>query len=341
MKWKTAALMTAICLAFAISKIGLGCTGERRNGSGQQEEFDYLITVGMVQGGEDSAWKEANTESFQSIFTEENGYRFLFKDAGNDQEKQIEAIRAFAEEGVDYILLNPVAEMGWEEALEDVKRAGSSVILVNQQIDESDASMYECWIGSNYEEQGKQALKWLEDHLDKEDKAEDEEELDMAMIEGSIGSPEQMERAEGYQKILGKHSNWRIVGQQTAENDRTTAKEVMLMFLENEDKIDVVIAENDQMAMGVIDALGEKNMSSGSGGDVILISFDASREGLEAVQEGKINISFECTPFLAPKTAEIIQKLEAGINIDKKQYVKESYYDINNDLEEVIEKRSY
>ena len=144
MKWKTAALMTAICLAFAISKIGLGCTGERRNGSGQQEEFDYLITVGMVQGGEDSAWKEANTESFQSIFTEENGYRFLFKDAGNDQEKQIEAIRAFAEEGVDYILLNPVAEMGWEEALEDVKRAGSSVILVNQQIDESDASMYEC-----------------------------------------------------------------------------------------------------------------------------------------------------------------------------------------------------
>ena len=95
------------------------------------------------------------------------------------------------------------------------------------------------------------------------------------------------------------------------------------------------------MAMGVIDALGEKNMSSGSDGDVILISFDASREGLEAVQEGKINISFECTPFLAPKTAEIIQKLEAGINIDKKQYVKESYYDINNDLEEVIEKRSY
>ena len=52
MKWKTAALMTAICLAFAISKIGLGCTGERRNGSGQQEEFDYLITVGMAQGGD-------------------------------------------------------------------------------------------------------------------------------------------------------------------------------------------------------------------------------------------------------------------------------------------------
>ena len=46
-----------------------------------------------------------------------------------------------------------------------------------------------------------------------------------------------------------------------------------------------------------------------------------------------------CSGTLFP--AEIIQKLEAGINIDKKQYVKESYYDINNDLEEVIEKRSY
>ncbi|MGN0403798.1 MAG: substrate-binding domain-containing protein [Bariatricus sp.] len=353
MKWKAAALLTAICFVFTISKIGLGCTGERRNGSGQQEEFDYLITVGMVQGGEDSLWKDANTESFQSIFTEENGYKFLFEDAGMDQEKQIEAVKRFAETGVDYILLNPVAEMGWEEVLSDVKKAGSSLILVNRQIDDNDTTQYECWIGSNYEEQGKQAMKWLEDNLEREEKEDtedtedtenqevDEDELDIAMIQGSIGSPEQMERAEGYQKILGKHPEWRIVGQQTAENDRETAKEVMMLFLDQEIKLDVVIAESDQMALGVIDALEEREMSYGEDGDVILISFDAGKEGLEAVQAGKINVSFECTPLLAPKTAEIIQKLEAGINIDKKQYVKENYYDFNSDLEEIIEKRSY
>lgn len=351
MKWKSAALLTTICFVFVISKIGLGCTGERRNGSGQQEEFDYLITVGMVQGGEDSLWKDANTESFQSIFTEENGYKFLFEDAGMDQEKQIDAIKGFADEGVDYILLNPVAEMGWEEVLEDVKKAGSLLIIVNRQIDENDTMQYECWIGSNYEDQGKQAMKWLEDNLEGEEEKEttkdteeqevNEEELNIAMIQGSIGSPEQMERAEGYQKILSKHPEWRIVGQQTAENDRVTAKEVMTLFLDQEIELDVVIAESDQMALGVIDAFEERKISYGEGGDVILISFDAGKEGLKAVQDGKVNVTFECTPLIAPKTAEIIQKLEAGINIEKKQYVKENYYDFNSDLGEVIENRSY
>ena len=65
------------------------------------------------------------------------------------------------------------------------------------------------------------------------------------------------------------------------------------------------------------------------------------KEGLKAVQDGKVNVTFECTPLIAPKTAEIIQKLEAGINIEKKQYVKENYYDFNSDLGEVIENRSY
>lgn len=40
-----------------------------------------LITVGYAQVGAESDWRTANTESFKSTFTEENGYKLIFDDA--------------------------------------------------------------------------------------------------------------------------------------------------------------------------------------------------------------------------------------------------------------------
>ena len=47
-----------------------------------------LITVGYAQVGAESDWRTANTESFKSTFTEENGYKLIFDDAQQKQENQ-------------------------------------------------------------------------------------------------------------------------------------------------------------------------------------------------------------------------------------------------------------
>ena len=62
---------------------------------------------------------------------------------------------------------------------------------------------------------------------------------------------------------------------------------------------------------------------------------------LEAVKEGKLNVTFECSPDQGPKAAELIQRLESDISIDKKQYVEETYFDGTMDLDEIIENRTY
>ena len=72
-----------------------------------------LITVGYAQVGAESDWRTANTESFKSTFTEENGYKLIFDDAQQKQENQIKAIRSFIQQGVDYIVVAPVVETGW------------------------------------------------------------------------------------------------------------------------------------------------------------------------------------------------------------------------------------
>ena len=93
-----------------------------------------LITVGYAQVGAESDWRTANTESFKSTFTEENGYKLIFDDAQQKQENQIKAIRSFIQQEVDYIVVAPVVETGWETVLEEAKEAGIPVILSDRQM---------------------------------------------------------------------------------------------------------------------------------------------------------------------------------------------------------------
>ena len=71
-----------------------------------------LIVVGYAQVGAESDWRTANTESFKSTFTEENGYKLIFDDAQQKQENQIKAIRSFIQQDVDYIVVAPVVDTG-------------------------------------------------------------------------------------------------------------------------------------------------------------------------------------------------------------------------------------
>ena len=110
---------------------------------------DDTITVGFSQVGAESDWRTANTESMKSTFSEENGYELIFDDAQQKQENQLTAIRNFIQQEVDYIVLAPVTETGWDTVLQEAKDAGIPVIIVDRMVDVSDDSLYTAWVGSN------------------------------------------------------------------------------------------------------------------------------------------------------------------------------------------------
>ena len=84
---------------------------------------DDTITVGFSQVGAESDWRTANTESMKSTFSEDNGYELIFDDAQQKQENQLTAIRNFIQQEVDYIVLAPVTETGWDTVLQEAKDA--------------------------------------------------------------------------------------------------------------------------------------------------------------------------------------------------------------------------
>lgn len=119
------------------------------------------IVIGFSQLGAESDWRSANTESMKSTFTAENGYEMIFEDGQQKQSNQITAIRMFIQQEVDYIVLAPVTEKGWDTVLQEAKDAGIPVIIVDRMVDVSDENLFTCWVGSNFELEGKKRQNGL------------------------------------------------------------------------------------------------------------------------------------------------------------------------------------
>ena len=289
---------------------------------------DDTITVGFSQVGAESDWRTANTESMKTTFSEENGYELIFDDAQQKQENQVTAIRNFIQQEVDYILLAPVTETGWDTVLQEAKDADIPVIIVDRMVDVSDDSLYTTWIGTDSLLEGRKAAEWLNAYTTA--KGIDAKDVNIVDIQGTIGSTAQIGRSKGLEEGVDNYG-WNLLAQQSGEFTQAKGQEVMESMLKQYDNINVVYCENDNEAFGAMDAMKAAGISYGVDGDVILVSFDACTAGLEYVMSGDINADFECNPLAAPFVEEVIKQLQAGETPEKEVYMTEHWF-VNEDV---------
>lgn len=307
-----------------------------------QEEIkdsDDYIVVGFSQVGAESDWRNASTESFRSVFTEKNGYFLLYEDAQQKQENQLKAVRNFILQEVDYIVLDPIVETGWDAVLQEAKAAQIPVILVDRSVQVEDDELYTCWVGSNFEKQGQRAAWWLQSYLERQGR--DQEPIRMVTLQGTPDSTAQIGRTNGFAKVLEQQENWEMLAYESGDFTQAKGQEVMEELLATYDPIDVVISENDNMTFGAVDAIHEAGKTCGEDGEIIVLSFDCVRAALESMMRGEINADFECNPILGPRVEQIIEQLEQGESVEKIQYVEEQYFDASMDLEDLLKTRLY
>lgn len=307
---------------------------------GQPEEnARENIVVGFSEVGAESDWRVANTESMRQTFSEDRGYELLFDDAKQKQDNQIAAIRNYILQEVDYIVVAPVIETGWEGVLQEVKDAGIPLIVVDRMMDVEDDSLYTAWVGSDFHHEGEVAVDWLDRYL--EEQGRSQEEISILHVKGTEGATAQLGRTQGLEEGIAAHKNWKLMD--TVQGEYTAAKtyEEVSGILSRGQAPDVIYCENDDSAFGAIQALEEAGISYGIRGEVIIIAFDATQAGLTACMEGKINLDVECNPMHGPRVESIIQKLEKGETPEKRWYVDETYFEPGTLTKELIAARGY
>ena len=296
---------------------------------------DDTITVGFSQVGAESDWRTANTESMKSTFSEENGYELIFDDAQKKQENQLTAIRNFIQQEVDYILLAPVTETGWDTVLQEAKDADIPVIIVDRMVDVSDDSLYTTWIGTDSLLEGRKAAEWLNAYTTA--KGIDAKDVNIVDIQGTIGSTAQIGRSKGLEEGVDNYG-WNLLAQQSGEFTQAKGQEVMESMLKQYDNINVVYCENDNEAFGAIDAIEAAGKTVGSdiaNGEIMVMSFDTTNAGLTDTLAGKIACDVECNPLHGPRAEELIKALEAGEEVEKLNYVDEEIFATDDTVDKV------
>jgi ribose transport system substrate-binding protein len=112
------------------------------------------------------------------------------------------------------------------------------------------------------------------------------------ILEGVRGSVTSQERVRGFNKALEEFPKVKLLASQPGNYQRLQAMQVTENLLQAHPKIDGVMAANDAMAMGVIEAL------DGADRKALVVSINATKEGVDAVKAGKLLATGDYNGFL-------------------------------------------
>lgn len=107
----------------------------------------------------------------------------------------------------------------------------------------------------------------------------------VAVIRGVLGVATQEERLAGFQEVVAKVPGIQWVGAQPANSERALGMSVMENLLTRHPDLRAVFATNDQMALGAMEAIAARNLT----GKIVLVGFDAGREAVRAVLDGRMH----------------------------------------------------
>ena len=217
-----------------------------------------------------------------------NGDLLLVRDPGQDQERQNQEIEDMLNKGIELLIVNPVDYVGVTPALEKAREKGVPVILIDSKVD--DPELVTCTITSNNYGAGLLDAR----HLISQTKSA------RIVLLSNSDSFSSWDRLSGFCQIL----ELRDCG-----GELNRAMRAMVQLLETFPRIDVVMAVNEQAALGAMAALEEKGALSST----LVYSVDGSPEAKALISEGLMTATSAQSPLrIGRMAAEVVYEILEG-----------------------------
>lgn len=281
--WRAGLLLLLVCLA------ATGCT--KRESS--KEKTSIRIGVSLYRG-DDTFINNLRLvlEEKAKEYEQENSIKVVLdiQDAKGSQNTQNNQVERFISLGCDAICVNPVDRTNASVMIDKAMTAGVPLVFFNRQPVEEDMNRWErlYYVGADAREsavlQGNIIVDAYRDHPESIDLNGDGV-VSYVLLEGESSHQDSLIRTEWsiqtlkdadipIEKITGGIANW----------ERSQASALMEQWLEaHPGNIELVISNNDDMALGAIDALDRTGTWK-----MNLVGIDATIPGLEAIRAGKL-----------------------------------------------------
>lgn len=228
------------------------------------------ITVGLSVSTLSNPFFVSLEEGVNTLATE-NGTQVISVDAQDDSAKQSNDVDDLIQQGVDVLLINPVDSAANTPAVEAANSAGIPVIMVDRA---TDAGEFVTLVASDNVAGGEMAAQYIVDQVG--------ENASTLQLEGVPGASATNERGEGFTNVAETSLN--VLDSQTANFDRAQGLTVMENMLQGNSDVKAVFAQNDEMALGAIEAIKRAGLSN----QITVVSFDGTEGGIKAVEDGSL-----------------------------------------------------
>ncbi|MBM7687524.1 D-ribose ABC transporter substrate-binding protein [Enterococcus ureilyticus] len=215
----------------------------------------------------------------------ENKTKTIVSDAQNDASKQSNDMDDLIQQNVDVLLVNPVDSSAIQPAVEAANEANIPVITLDRSSDGGDILTL---VASDNVKGGEMAASFIVEKVGQGAK--------VVQLEGTPGASATRERGKGFETIAEKELN--VVQSQSADFDRAKGLSVMENMLQSNSDITAVFAQNDEMALGAVEALKAAGKK-----DVLVIGFDGNEDGVKAVKDGTMAATVAQQPVEMGKLA--------------------------------------
>ncbi len=223
----------------------------------------------------------SNLEQAILAAAEGSGYTVDSQEANNDTQKQQEQVRTFALKGYDAIIVNLVDTSTAETIIAEA--GDTPIIFINRRpVDELLVEGKYAYVGSQEYDAGKMQAEFLAKFFEsKADKT-----LNYVLFMGQLGLENTNERTRSVKEELQKAGfTLNAVFEDTAEWDRSKAMDKMQTILGTGQAFDVVICNNDEMALGCVEALKAAGIDLSA---IPVVGIDATAMACESVKNGEM-----------------------------------------------------
>jgi ribose transport system substrate-binding protein len=240
------------------------------------------------------------------------GVDIVVVDAQDKPYKQLNDIEDLIQQKVDFIIVNPTDSDAIVTAVEEANDAGIPVITVDRA---SNGGKVVLHIASDNVAGGAMAADYIAKLLNGKG--------NVVELVGIPGTSAARDRGLGFETELKKYPGLKLIAKQTANFNRAEGLSVMENLLQAYPNIDAVFAQNDEMALGAVEAI----KSEGKLGKIVVVGFDAIPDAVNAVKNGEMAATVAQQPALmgelaVKKAVEYLKTHTVYIPVDLKLVVK-------------------
>ena len=225
-------------------------------------------------------------EKYAKAYAEENGVEYVYADGHEDELKQQDQIKAMIEDGVNALVVVAVNPMGVEPIIDMAAEAGIPLVFVNRNPfsadDGSDIPDGVYYVGSNEIDAGMYQAQYVVDKIGAD------AECGYVVLLGELSNTATPLRTEGNHKVFDELAGYKSLAEETANWQRDQGLAKMENWITTYgDQICAVMANNDEMALGAVEALEAAGMKD----KVLVLGVDLIDDAVVAIEEGRLDCS--------------------------------------------------